>query len=147
MELITLIYNPIAVESILAHLRCPEAGAVVLFHGTARNRSAESKVLRLRYEAYEEMALQEMKGFALEALKRWGLHRVALVHRLGEVPVGEDAVIVGVSASHRAEGFEACRFLIDSLKASAPIWKEEVLEEGSRWVGNPSTAAGGATPR
>jgi molybdopterin synthase catalytic subunit len=136
--LIKLEPKEIQMAEIAAHLRIAAAGAQVLFHGTARDHSHGASVLQLRYEAYEEMALSELQRIAREAMARWQIHRIAIVHRLGEVPVTQDAVVVGVAASHRTEAFEACRFLIDALKSSVPIWKEEILEKGSRWAANAS---------
>jgi molybdopterin synthase catalytic subunit len=136
--LINLEKKKIKIAEISAFLRVPEAGAHVLFHGTARDHSDGARVVQLRYEAYEEMALSEMHRIAREAMARWPIQRIAMVHRLGKVPLTQDAVVIGVAASHRAEAFEACRFLIDALKSSAPIWKEEIWEKGSRWASNAS---------
>ena len=132
--LISLEYQPISLDRILAHLRCPEAGAMLLFHGIARNNSGGQAVVGLHYEAHEAMALQEMARIAAEAQDRWDLLRVAVVHRLGDVPVTEEAVVIGVSAAHRDEAYAASRFLIEQLKSAVPVWKKEILEKGSRWV-------------
>jgi molybdopterin synthase catalytic subunit len=113
----------------------PDCGAVVVFCGTARNHSAgRPGVEVLTYEAYEEVAVPRLHAVADELLARWsGVGRVALLHRTGEVPLGEEAVVVGVSAPHRAEAFEAARYGIDAVKASVPIWKRERWAGGESW--------------
>ncbi len=106
-----------------------------MFVGTARRWTGERETERLVYEAYEPMALAELQRLADEAAGRWPVCRVVLAHRLGEVPVGEAAVFVGVACAHRAEAFDACRWLIDTLKEDVPIWKRETLADGSQtWV-------------
>jgi molybdopterin synthase catalytic subunit len=102
-----------------------EAGALVTFSGIVRATEGERQVPHLDYEAFESMALREMQRLVEAARQRWPLRRVALVHRFGLVAVGEPSVIVAVSAGHRAEAFDAARFLIDDLKKSVPIWKSE----------------------
>lgn len=101
----------------------PEAGALVTFSGIVRETEGAAKVPHLDYEHYAGMAEREMAKLLAEARRRWPLRRAALVHRIGAVGVGEASVIVAVSAGHRAEAFEAARFLIDELKKSVPIWK------------------------
>ncbi len=101
----------------------PEAGALVTFSGIVRETEGENKIPRLDYEHYAGMAEKEMEKLVREARERWPLRRAALAHRVGPVVVGEPSVIVAVSAGHRAEAFEAARFLIDELKKSVPIWK------------------------
>ncbi len=113
----------------------PDCGAVVLFSGTARDH-AEGRpgVHRLEYEAYEEQVTPRLAAVAGEARARWTtLGRLALLHRIGEVPIGEAAVVVVASAPHRAEAFEAARFCIDTLKATVPIWKRESWDGGESW--------------
>ncbi|HEX9615443.1 MAG TPA: molybdenum cofactor biosynthesis protein MoaE, partial [Bacteroidota bacterium] len=99
--------------AILAEVTTPESGGIDMFIGTTRNHSSGRTVTRLEYEAYEPMALKVMEQLELEAKRAWPLHKVALVHRLGEVPVLEASVLIAVSSAHRKEAFEACRFLID----------------------------------
>jgi molybdopterin synthase catalytic subunit len=113
----------------------PDCGALVLFSGTARDH-AEGRpgVHRLEYEAYEEQVTPRLAAVADEARVRWStLGRLALLHRVGEVPIGEAAVVVVASAPHRAEAFEAARFCIDVLKATVPIWKRESWDGGESW--------------
>lgn len=119
----------------------PAAGATATFEGVVRNHSAGRPVERLVYEAYEPMAERQIREVVDEAGSRWPLRRVAVEHRVGELEVGEVAVAVAVSADHRAEAFEACRYIIDQLKARAPIWKKEFGPDGSHWVEAPGPAA------
>ncbi len=111
------------------------AGAIVTFAGTTRQDNAGRKVIHLEYEAYEPMALSEMRKLAREAGIRWKIVRIAIAHRIGRVDIGETSVAIAVSAAHRAEAFEACRFAIDRLKEIVPIWKKEYFEGGEIWVG------------
>jgi MoaE-MoaD fusion protein len=113
----------------------PAAGAIVTFVGTTRRDNVGRRVLRLEYEAYEPMALSEMRKLAREAGARWEIVRIAIQHRVGFVDIGETSVAIAVSAAHRAEAFEACRFAIDRLKEIVPIWKKEYFEGGEVWIG------------
>lgn len=117
----------------------PGAGAVVVFEGVVRSPSMGKDVLYLEYEAYEPMALAQMKTIVDEARSRWPLMAVFLHHRLGRIGVGETSVLALVSSPHRAEAFEACRHLIERLKADVPIWKKECFQDGSEWVGAPGS--------
>ncbi len=121
-----------ALERAVAH---PAAGAIVTFVGTTRRDNAGRNVLRLEYEAYEPMALAEMRKLAREAGERSSIVRIAIQHRIGFVDIGETSVAIAVSAAHRAEAFEACRFAIDRLKEVVPIWKKEYFEGGEVWIG------------
>jgi molybdopterin synthase catalytic subunit len=109
-------------------------GAVALFLGVVRNENRGRAVLRLEYEAYEEMALPLMEEIAAEASRRFPITDVRLVHRLGRLEIGEASVAVAVASPHRAEAFAACRFAIDTLKAKVPIWKKELYADGSEWL-------------
>lgn len=113
----------------------PAAGGTTLFIGTTRNENEGRVVERLEYEAYESMAIDEMRRIGDEIARRWRVVAVAMVHRVGVVPVGEASVAVAVSAAHREEAFAACRHGIDTLKATVPIWKKEYFEGGEHWVG------------
>jgi MoaE-MoaD fusion protein len=113
----------------------PTAGAICTFVGTTRENNVGRKVLRLEYEAYEAMALSEIRKLAIEATRRWEITRIAITHRIGVVEIGETSVAIAVSAPHRAEAFEACRFAIDTLKEIVPIWKKEHFEGGEVWIG------------
>jgi molybdopterin synthase catalytic subunit len=134
--MVSLTLNPIDIQTILTKVVTPESGGIDLFIGTTRNHSGERNVTLLEYEAYEPMAIQLMERIETTAREKWPLHKVALVHRLGEVPIGEVSVVVAVSSAHRREAFEACRFLIDTLKKEVPIWKREHFADGTiEWSG------------
>ena len=125
-------------------VRDPKAGAIVTFLGTTRVENAGRRVRRLEYEAFVSMATKEMRTLATLAKKRWPLRKVAMVHRIGVVPVGEASVAIAVSAGHRGEAFDACHWLIDRLKEVVPIWKKEHYQGGEVWIG---AQQGGPAPR
>ncbi len=133
---IELVDGAIDIAALLKRTGHPEAGAVVLFLGTVRDNSRSRHVQFLEYEAYQPMALKEMRRVAEEAQQRWPLLAIAIVHRLGHLGVGEVSVAIAVSSAHRKDAFEAGRFAIDSLKQTVPIWKKEVWDSGSEWVGS-----------
>jgi len=110
------------------------SGGINLFVGTVRNSTGGKEVLRLEFEAYERMAYTEMEKIAIAALKQWPLHRILIHHRTGVLLPGETAVIIAVSAAHRDAAFDACRYAIDTLKQTVPIWKKEVFADGEVWV-------------
>jgi molybdopterin synthase catalytic subunit len=112
----------------------PQAGGIDVFIGTVRDQTKGKKVVRLEFEAYEKMALREMKKIAEEMMKQWPLHKILIHHRVGALQIGEVPVVIAVSASHRAAAFEACRYAIDTLKQTVPIWKKEIFEDGEEWV-------------
>ncbi|MCH8054724.1 MAG: molybdenum cofactor biosynthesis protein MoaE [Deltaproteobacteria bacterium] len=116
----------------------PEAGAIVTFVGTTRNNNDGRRVIALDYEAYPEMAEKELARLGEEAKKRWNIQRMAIVHRIGPVQITETSVIIAVSAAHRRDAFEACRFAIEEIKKSVPIWKKELFEGGEVWIGSQS---------
>lgn len=126
--------DAIDTSRILADIKRGEDGAAVVFEGVVRNQTRGRKTLYLDYEAYEEMALRQMEGLAEQALKQFQVRDVALVHRLGRLEIGETSVLVVVASGHRAAAFEACRWLIDTLKRSVPIWKKEYFEDGAVWA-------------
>ena len=109
-------------------------GGVVTFRGIVRNSSRGKRVRYLEYDAYPEMAEQELAKIAAEVERRWQTDHVALVHRIGRLEIGECSVVVTVACPHRGEAFEACRYAIDTLKQTVPIWKKEVAEDGEEWV-------------
>jgi molybdopterin synthase catalytic subunit len=111
-----------------------EDGAAVVFEGIVRNQTRGRRTLYLDYEAYEEMALSEMEKLAEQALKQFAVRDLALVHRLGRLKIGETSVLVVVASAHRAAAFDACRWLIDTLKRTVPIWKKEYFEDGAVWA-------------
>ena len=112
----------------------PADGALCLFVGVVRNENGGKAVLRLEYEAYEEMALSLMAEIEEEARRRWPVSELRMVHRLGPMGIGEASVAVAVAAPHRGESFAACRFAIDTLKQTVPIWKKEFAADGEYWV-------------
>lgn len=134
--LIELTDQPLRVGETYDWAVVPSSGAVVMFSGTARDHSeGREGVETLAYEAYEEAVLPALEEVVHEMRKKWGaVRRVALIHRVGNVPVGESSVLVVVSAPHRPEAFEAARFGIDALKATAPIWKRETWKGGDDWA-------------
>lgn len=117
-----------------AYLRSPKAGAVNLFIGTVRNHSKGKEVTQLDFEAYDAMAIRQMQHVADEANSKWPLCKLVMIHAAGPKEPGEPVVVVGVSSAHREASFEACRFLIDELKKTVPIWKKEFYEDNSVWI-------------
>lgn len=129
--------EPIA-STLADGLARPSDGAVVVFLGVVRDATDARPVDALEYEAYDRMATDEMRKIALEAGSRWDVGRILMVHRTGLLTVGEPSVLVGVSAPHRAEAFDACEYCIDVLKERVPIWKKELFSDGeSHWVNHP----------
>jgi molybdopterin synthase catalytic subunit len=112
----------------------PQCGGIDLFIGTVRNITGKKVVTQLEFEAYEKMALNEMKKIAEQALQTWPVQKVLIHHRKGILGVGEVAVVIAVCASHREAAFDACRYAIDTLKKTVPIWKKEIFEDGEVWV-------------
>ncbi len=136
--MILLTHQPIDVTAVVAAVTTEASGAIDVFIGTTRNHSGGKAVRSLSYEAYPEMAEQEIARIVQEVHYHWPAHKIAVVHRLGDVPLGEASVAIAVSSSHRKEAFEACRFIIDRLKERVPIWKKEIFEDGSgAWSGTP----------
>ena len=127
--------NPIDLTAVLAEVTHPGAGGLALFVGTTRDENDGRRVERLEYEAYDEMATSEMAAIGAEIRRRWPVLGVAMVHRVGVVPIEEASVAVAVAAPHREAAFAACRYGIDTLKAQVPIWKKEHYADGSRWIG------------
>jgi molybdopterin synthase catalytic subunit len=133
--MIKLTDDPIDVQKVLALAQNPEVGAVVLFLGTTRQFTRGRETAQLKYEAYRNMAVRELERLEAEARGRWRLVECAIVHRLGLVPLAEASVAIAVSSPHRNDAFEAGRWLIDTLKETAPIWKQEHWADGSvEWV-------------
>jgi len=130
----SIVRERIDAPSIRDALSRPEDGAVAVFEGIVRNHSRGRKTLYLDYEAYEDMALQQMESLAEHALKEFKIRDVAVVHRLGRLEVGETSVLIVVVSAHRAPAFDACRWLIDTLKRKVPIWKKEFFEDGAVWA-------------
>jgi MoaE-MoaD fusion protein len=127
-------HSPIASAEIIAQAKQGEDGAVVVFDGIVRNETRGRSVLHLDYEAYEEMALRQMERLASEAKGRFGVRHVTIVHRLGRLQVGESSILIVVASAHRAQAFDACRWLIDTVKTTVPIWKRETFADGAVWA-------------
>lgn len=132
--MIALVDGPIDVEAVLRAVEGDGQGGVVLFVGRVRDRSGGRTVTHLEYEAYAPMARRELASLAARAQEQHGAERVALVHRLGRLEIGEAAVAIAVAAAHRDAAFAACRWLIDTLKQTVPIWKRECFVDGDVWV-------------
>ena len=130
----SIVRTAIETSRILANIKRGEDGAAVVFEGIVRNQTRGRKTLYLDYEAYEEMALQQMERLAEQARKQFQIRDVALVHRLGRLEIGETSVLIVVASAHRAAAFDACRWLIDTLKRTVPIWKKEYFEDGAVWA-------------
>ncbi|MGH7041477.1 MAG: molybdenum cofactor biosynthesis protein [Acetobacteraceae bacterium] len=133
-SLVALTRERIDAEALVAGLKRGEDGAVTVFDGIVRNHSRGRRTLYLVYEAYEEMALEQMRALASKAIEDFKIRDVLLVHRLGQLAVGETSVLVAVASAHRAAAFDACRWLIDTLKRTVPIWKKEHFEDGAVWA-------------
>jgi len=131
---IEIVHNPISAAPIVERVKGPAEGAVVVFDGIVRNHSGGRATLYLDYEAYEPMALEKLRELAAAIRARHSISGLALVHRLGRLEIGETSVFIAVSAPHRAVAFDACRFAIDTLKRSVPIWKKEYFADGAVWA-------------
>jgi molybdopterin converting factor subunit 1 len=121
-------------DSLVMKLKQPADGAVVVFDGIVRDNTRGRKTLYLDYEAYEEMALGQMQMLAREAAERFAIDRVGIVHRLGRLEISESSIVIVVTSAHRAAAFDACRWLIDTLKRTVPIWKKEHFADGAVWT-------------
>lgn len=136
-----IVSGPIDAAAVSAAVARPSAGATVTFLGTTRDHNEGRQVTRLEYEAYPEMAIAEMHKIGEVARRRWPIEGIAIVHRIGVVPIGEPSVVIAVSARHRVAAFEACHFTIDRLKEVVPIWKKEHFEGGEIWIGSQTGVA------
>lgn len=121
-------------QAVLAKLKHPADGAALVFEGVVRDNTRGRRTLHLNYEAYEEMALKQMDALAEQALQQFPIRAVAIVHRLGRLEIGEVSVLIVVASAHRAAAFDACRWLIDTLKRTVPIWKKEYFQDGAVWA-------------
>jgi molybdopterin synthase catalytic subunit len=131
---VALQQQPIDASELIRLVRGSEDGAIVTFDGFVRDHSHGRATKYLEYEAYESMALGKMKEIVSQLHERYAIHRVAMVHRLGHLEVGETSVFIAVSAAHRGAAFDACRHAIDTLKKTVPIWKKEFFEDGAVWA-------------
>jgi molybdopterin synthase catalytic subunit len=139
---VDLTRDPIQGDALIAAIKHGEDGAVVVFDGIVRNNTRGRQTLYLDYEAYEEMAEKQMRELACEAVRQFAVRQGILVHRLGRLEVGETSVLIVVASAHRAQAFEACRWLIDTLKKTVPIWKKETFADGAVWAAGEPFPAG-----
>jgi molybdopterin synthase catalytic subunit len=131
---VEIVDRVIATVEILEQMKAGSDGAVCVFDGIVRNNTRGRETLYLDYEAYREMALEQMQALAAQAVTRFGVRDVALLHRLGRLQVGETSVLIVVASAHRGAAFDACRWLIDTLKKQVPIWKKETFVDGAVWA-------------
>ena len=134
--------EPIDAETVRAAVLGPDNGAIVVFHGAVRNRTDDRRVEHLEYETYEPMALTQMERIGAEVIERHGLSALACTHRVGQLEIGEDAMVVAVSAPHRKAALDAVEDFIARLKQDVPIWKKEHFEGGAVWIGTPDDPQG-----
>ncbi|HEV7512496.1 MAG TPA: molybdenum cofactor biosynthesis protein MoaE [Candidatus Acidoferrum sp.] len=144
-DITKLVLEPIDPLALAAYVRGNGDGAMVIFDGFVRDHSKNRRTLYLKYEAYEPMALAKIQEIAAHLHNQFPIHRVAMVHRLGRLEIGETSVYIAVSAAHRAAAFDACRYAIDTLKCTVPIWKKEYFEDGSVWADGELPSAPSAT--
>jgi molybdopterin converting factor subunit 1 len=133
-DVFQLVRHPIAPQEIVESLKAPEDGALVVFDGFVRNNFKGHATQYLVYEAYETMAYAKMREIGAQMREKFAIHRIAIVHRLGRLEIGETSVLIAVSSPHRAAAFEACRYAIDTLKRTVPIWKKEHFVGGAVWA-------------
>jgi molybdopterin synthase catalytic subunit len=132
--LIQITRGPLDRNALVAAITHSGVGGIVVFEGVVRDNARGKQIRYLEYDVYPEMAIQQIRAIITEAKKRWGVERVAVAHRVGRLEIGEASVIVVVATPHRAEAFDACRYIIDTLKTTVPIWKKEVATTGEEWV-------------
>jgi len=129
-----IVHERIDTEAVVGRLKQPADGAAVIFDGVVRDNTRGRRTLYLDYEAYEAMALKQMESLATEARAKFPIRAVSIVHRLGRLEIGETSVLIVVAAAHRGAAFDACRWIIDTLKKTVPIWKKEYFEDGAVWA-------------
>lgn len=121
-------------QDCIDYVSSDSTGGLAVFIGTVRNKTKGKEVLRLEFEAYEPMAISEMRKIAAQASEKWQAEKIAIHHRVGTLEIGAIAVIIAVSTPHRKAAFEACQYAIDTLKETVPIWKKEIFTDGEIWV-------------
>lgn len=135
-DIYRVVTEPLSPDTIAAEVDDPGAGGIVIFSGVVRNETGGRPVKFLEYEAHAPMAEAKMREIGESLRARWsGVKRVAMLHRIGRLEIGEASVLIAISASHRGDAFEACRYAIDTLKRTVPVWKKEHFEDGEVWVG------------
>jgi len=131
---IQLTREPLDRNALVTAVSHPSVGGIVVFEGVVRDNARGKQVRYLEYDVYEEMAIEQIRTIIAEAQQRWGVERIAVAHRFGRLEIGEASVIIVVASPHRGEAFDACRYIIDTLKRTVPIWKKEVATDGETWV-------------
>ncbi|HEY0754697.1 MAG TPA: molybdenum cofactor biosynthesis protein MoaE [Ktedonobacteraceae bacterium] len=131
---ITITDEPLDRAALIAAVTHASIGGIAIFEGVVRDNARGKQVYYLEYDVYPEMALAKIREIVAEARQRWGVEHVAVAHRTGRLEIGEASVIIVVAAPHRGEAFDACRYIIDTLKTNVPIWKKEVATNGEEWV-------------
>ena len=132
--IIVITHEPLDRDALIEEVTHSSVGGIVVFEGVVRDNARGKQVRYLEYDVYHEMASAKIREIIVEAEQRWGVERVAVAHRVGRLEIGEASVIIVVATPHRGEAFEACRYIIDTLKATVPIWKKEVATNGEEWV-------------
>jgi molybdopterin synthase catalytic subunit len=132
--IIQLTREPLNRDTLVGAVGHPGIGGIVVFEGVVRDNARGKQIRYLEYEVYPEMAEQQIRTIIAESERRWGVEHVAVAHRFGRLEIGEASVIIVVGAPHRAEAFDACRYIIDTLKTTVPIWKKEVASNGEEWI-------------
>jgi molybdopterin synthase catalytic subunit len=133
-EMIKITKEDFSQEQIIEQIKNTKTGCIVCFQGVVRDNSKGKEVDRMKIEVYEDMALKELETIREEAIKKFGVHKISVIHRYGDLNVKDDIVFIAVSAGHRAEAFDACRYVIEELKIRVPLWKKEYTSEGQVWV-------------
>ena len=132
--IIQITREPLDRNALIASVSDPGTGGIVVFEGVVRDNARGKQIRYLEYDVYPEMAVQQIREILAEAERRWYVDHVAVAHRIGRLEIGEASVMIVVATPHRAEAFEACRYIIDTLKTTVPIWKKEVATNGEEWV-------------
>lgn len=134
MTNIKITSTPINIADCIQWVMDPACGAIDIFIGTVRDQTKEKKVVRLEFEAYQTMAEIEMRKIAATVLRKFPVLKILIHHRIGALRIGDVPVVIAACAAHRADAFDACRYAIDTLKETVPIWKKEIFEDGAVWV-------------
>ncbi len=132
--MIELDQKPLDINKAIEHVSDGSVGGIDVFIGTVRDTTKGKKVIALEFEAYEKMAISEFEKIVAQANEQWPLHKIAILHAIGKKEIGDVAVVIAVSSAHRDAAFIACRYIIDTLKKTVPIWKKEIFEDGNVWV-------------
>jgi molybdopterin synthase catalytic subunit len=135
--MIEITSDDFSVDAVLRSMRDPANGALVAFIGVVRSDTDGRPVNRMEVQAYREMALRQLEAIRQEALQQFGVNHITIIHRVGTLEVSENIVLIAVGGAHREESFKACRFVLEQLKAKAPLWKKEFTSDGSHWVEDP----------